>query len=79
MVTCGLIIEDFYELDDVFVWGQQLQGLDFFELLYFFNGFIFFLHALDGHQLVAFDGLSHEDFRKSALALLGLEAVLVHS
>ena len=79
IVTCGLIIEDLYELDDVLVGREKLECLDFLEFLYFFNSFIFFLHALDGHQLVVFDGLRHEDLGKGALAFLGLETVLVHS
>jgi hypothetical protein len=62
----------------VFVRGEQFEGLYFLQFLDLLDGFIFFLHALDGHQLVGLDRLRHEHLGEGALALLRLEAVLVH-
>ena len=60
--TCGFVVEHFDEFDDVFVGSEQFQGLNLLEFLDFFNSFIFFFHALDGHELVVADRLSHEYF-----------------
>ena len=79
MGTRGLVVEHLNELDDVVVGRQQLQCLDFFELLDLLDGLVLLLHTLDGHQFVGLDRLRHEHLRKSALALLGLQPVLVHT
>lgn len=76
--TCGLVVKNFYQFYDVLVRGQQLQSLDFLQLLHFLNCFIFLLHAFDSHELAVPYWLSHKHFWKSALSLLRLQPVLVH-
>ena len=58
--------------------GEQFERLYFFEFFDLLDSFIFFLHALDGHQLMVADRLRHEYLREGALALLGLQTILVH-
>ena len=60
--TCGFVVENLDKVDDVVVGHEHPECLYFFKFFDLVDGFIFFLHALDGDILVSGDGLGHENF-----------------
>lgn len=76
--TCGLIVQDFDQLNYVFVGREEFKGLDLFEFLYFLYGLKFLFHAFDRDIFARLERIGHKNLGKGAVASLGLESVLVH-
>jgi len=78
MRTAGLVVESLNHFYYIFVWGEDVKGLDFLQFFYFLKRIELFLHALDGDVLARLEGESSEHYRESTTALFELEFVLVH-
>lgn len=78
MRTAGLVVESLNHFYYIFVWGEDVKGLDFLQFFYFLKRIELFLHALDGDVLARLEGESCEHYRESTTALFELKFVLVH-
>lgn len=59
--------------------GQDVECLNFLELLHSLQGFKLFLHALYGNLFASLEGDGCEDNRECSAALLVFQLVLIHA
>lgn len=69
--TRRLIIEDFVELDYLWVRAEPTQRLNLSQIINLLDCVEMVLHALDGNVLARFDTLSLEHLREGTFTFLG--------
>ena len=76
--TCWLVVQHLDWFNYMLMGRQMPQCTEFLQFTHFADRLKLLLHALDGHMLASFDGLSLKDLAKGAITLFTLQLVLVH-